>query len=129
MPRQSPRPLRGARPSEGGRDVPIWVPARARALVYAAGRGSCRFLKGRVEALVPTLVAAYGCNGTVEWVEEEHPSYPPLVNDAHAVAFTRGIAEDMFGADKVRAHAKPSTPPPPLSAGNKEEEGAAVLCC
>jgi hypothetical protein len=60
-----------------------------------------RYMKGRIESMVPTLAAAYGCNATVDWRLEEQPYYPPTVNDEKSVAFTREIAEQLLGADKA----------------------------
>jgi len=51
--------------------------------------------------MVPAVVGAYRCNGTVDWLEEEHPYYPPTVNDAGAAEFAKGVAGKLLGAKNV----------------------------
>jgi IAA-amino acid hydrolase len=45
--------------------------------------------------------AGFGCNGTVDWRLDEQPYYPPVVNDDGAADFAWGVAERLFGPDKV----------------------------
>lgn len=59
------------------------------------------YLKGRVEAMVASHVAGFGCNGTVDWRLDVQPYYPPLVNDDGAADFTWGVATRLLGKDNV----------------------------
>lgn len=60
------------------------------------------FIKGRIEQMVPAVVGAYQCNGTVDWLEDEHPYYPPTVNDAGATEFAKGVVGKLLGKSNVR---------------------------
>jgi len=60
------------------------------------------FMQRRIEEVAAGAVAAYGCNGTVDWQLDHHPYYPPTVNDADAADLARRVAGDVFGADNVR---------------------------
>jgi hypothetical protein len=51
--------------------------------------------------MVPAVVGAYQCNGTVDWLEEEHPYYPPTVNDPGAAEFAKGVVGRLLGASNV----------------------------
>eukprot|EP00878_Enallax_costatus_P041075 GHUV01047536.1.p1 GENE.GHUV01047536.1~~GHUV01047536.1.p1 ORF type:complete len:305 (+),score=61.41 GHUV01047536.1:82-996(+) len=59
------------------------------------------YLKERIEEVVPGVVSAYRCNGTVDWQLDKHPYYPPTVNDAGAAAFAQGVASQVLGAENV----------------------------
>jgi hypothetical protein len=37
--------------------------------------------------------AVFGCNSSVDFLEEAHPGYPPTVNDPKAAAYARSILE------------------------------------
>lgn len=41
--------------------------------------------------------ALHGCEGYITIVK----GYPPLINDKHAVDFARGVADDVFGVERV----------------------------
>lgn len=66
------------------------------------------FLKQRIEEVVPSVVAAYRCNGTVDWQLEKHPYYPPTVNDAGAAAFAHNITSQLLGSANVSTSATAS---------------------
>lgn len=51
--------------------------------------------------MVPAVVGAYQCNGTVDWLEEEHPYYPPTVNDPGAAEFAKGVVGQLLGRSNV----------------------------
>jgi IAA-amino acid hydrolase len=51
--------------------------------------------------MVPAVVGAYQCNGTVDWLEEEHPYYPPTVNDPGAAEFAKGVVGKLLGKGNV----------------------------
>jgi hypothetical protein len=51
--------------------------------------------------MVPAVVGAYQCNGTVDWLEEEHPYYPPTVNDPAAAEFAKGVVGKLLGKSNV----------------------------
>jgi IAA-amino acid hydrolase len=60
------------------------------------------YLKGRIEEMVASVAAGYRCNGTVDWHLEDHPYYPPTVNNPGAAAFVQEVASELLGSDKVR---------------------------
>lgn len=72
--------------------------------------------------MVPAVVAAYRCNGTVDWLEEEHPYYPPTVNDAGAAEFAKGVAGKLLGAKNV----SPAAQIPMLDASGRSHAGHAM---
>lgn len=51
--------------------------------------------------MVPAVVGAYQCNGTVDWLEEEHPYYPPTVNDPGAAEFAKAVIGQLLGTSNV----------------------------
>jgi IAA-amino acid hydrolase len=54
--------------------------------------------------MVPAVVGAYQCNGTVDWLEEEHPYYPPTVNDPAAAEFAKSVVGKLLGKSNVSVH-------------------------
>eukprot|EP00879_Flechtneria_rotunda_P009680 GHRR01010129.1.p2 GENE.GHRR01010129.1~~GHRR01010129.1.p2 ORF type:complete len:211 (+),score=62.92 GHRR01010129.1:2489-3121(+) len=59
------------------------------------------YMKQRIDEAVPAVVAAFKCNGTVNWGLDHHPYYPPLVNDPGAAAFARTVASGVLGGTNV----------------------------
>lgn len=55
--------------------------------------------------MVPAVVAAYRCNGTVDWQEAHHPYYPPTVNDPAAAEFAKSVAGKLLGSANVSCEA------------------------
>lgn len=51
--------------------------------------------------MVPAIVGGYQCNGTVDWLEEEHPYYPPTVNDPGAAEFAKSVVGQLLGKSNV----------------------------
>jgi IAA-amino acid hydrolase len=66
--------------------------------VRARSEEAMAALRARVEEVVINTAAAHGCVGSVDWMEEDHPYYPPVVNDAAAVEFLTGVARAALGA-------------------------------
>jgi len=58
-------------------------------------------LQQRIEEVVSSVAAAYRCNGTVDWLLDEHPYYPPTVNDPAAAAFAQQVAAELLGSANV----------------------------
>ncbi|GAQ79540.1 peptidase M20/M25/M40 family protein [Klebsormidium nitens] len=59
-----------------------------------------------IEHTITQQAAVHGCNSSVDFLEDRHPSYPPTVNDAAATAYARSILEQVVGAE----NALPGTP-------------------
>lgn len=59
------------------------------------------YMKQRIEEMVPGVVAAYRCNGTVDWQLDKHPYYPPTVNDPDAAEFVQRVGSALLGAENV----------------------------
>jgi IAA-amino acid hydrolase len=59
------------------------------------------YIKHRIEEVVPAVVSAYRCNGSVDWLLEEHPYYPPTVNDPAAAAFVQTTVGRLLGEKNV----------------------------
>lgn len=59
------------------------------------------YIKHRIEEVVPAVVSAYRCNGSVDWLLEEHPYYPPTVNDPAAAAFVQTTVGRLLGENNV----------------------------
>ena len=49
-------------------------------------------LQIRVAEMATAVASGYGCNTTVSWRLDEQPLYPPTVNDAATVLFTKEVA-------------------------------------
>ena len=49
-------------------------------------------LQSRVEGMSASVASGFGCNVTVSWRLDEQPLYPPTVNDAASVQFTKEVA-------------------------------------
>ncbi len=67
--------------------------------VRARSEAAMAALRSRVEEVVINTAAAHGCVGSVDWMEADHPYYPPVVNDAAAVEFLTGVARDALGPE------------------------------
>jgi hypothetical protein len=59
-----------------------------------------------MQQMVPAVVGAYQCNGTVDWLEEEHPYYPPTVNDPGAAEFAKGVVGQLLGTSNVSGYSQ-----------------------
>lgn len=57
-------------------------------------------LRERIESVMQSTAAAYQCTAEVDFLESEHPVYPPTVNDGATYQFARGVAAGVLGADK-----------------------------
>lgn len=65
-------------------------------------------LKERLESLVQSQVKSFGCLAEVDWMQESHPYYPPLVNDAGMADFVADTAESLFGAKNIIRDVEPT---------------------
>lgn len=63
-----------------------------------------KLVRQRVEDIVINQAKAMGCDGTVDWMEDDHPYYPPVVNDKEASDFVSVVAAKAFGDNMVDAH-------------------------
>ena len=59
------------------------------------------YLKTRIEEIVDSQAKAMGCEGSVDWMLDKHPYYPPVVNDKDAASFVSSVASNVFGKDMV----------------------------
>jgi len=59
------------------------------------------YLQRRINEMAPALVVAYNCQADVDWRLDEQPLYPPTINDAETVQFTKGVAAGLFGGASV----------------------------
>jgi IAA-amino acid hydrolase len=71
--------------------------------IRAATDADMARLRARLEAVVAGQAAALGCTAEVDWMQEAHPYYPPLVNDPDAAAFLAGVGASLLGAAAVDA--------------------------
>jgi IAA-amino acid hydrolase len=60
-----------------------------------------QLIRHRVQEVVDNQAKAMGCTGSVDWMEEKHPYYPPVVNDDRASDFVTSVASSIFGKDMV----------------------------
>ena len=54
-------------------------------------------LRKRLEQVVIAQAGSFGCNASIDWMEDVHPYYPPLINDAQSASFASQIAAEMLG--------------------------------
>lgn len=76
--------------------------------VRATSETDMKFLQSRIEEIVESQAKSLGCKGTVDWMLEKHPYYPPVVNDENAASFVTRIASESFGLDNVLADVEPT---------------------
>lgn len=53
-------------------------------------------LKKRIEEVSSSIAQAHGCTASVDWHEEDHPYYPPTVNDGRAAGLVARVAEALM---------------------------------
>lgn len=58
-------------------------------------------LRARVEATITAQAASLGCTAQLNWMEEEHPYYPPTVNNAQAHDFAADVVKRLLGEGSV----------------------------
>lgn len=56
---------------------------------------------------IAQVAAAHGCTGEVDWMEDTHPYYPPLINSDNAHAFATKVAEKLLGKENVETDMEP----------------------
>lgn len=72
--------------------------------VRATSEDGMKLVRQRVEEIIDNQAKAMGCVGTVDWMEEDHPYYPPVVNDKQASDFMSAVATEAFGESMVDGH-------------------------
>lgn len=65
-------------------------------------------LRLRVEALVAAQAQGLRCSAEVDWMEETHPYYPPLVNDDKTTEFLAETAAELLGQGAVVRDIEPT---------------------
>lgn len=65
-------------------------------------------LRKELERTVAAQAASFGCASIVDWMEEDKPYYPPVVNDPEAAAFFSDVATEILGADGVVRDVEPT---------------------
>lgn len=65
-------------------------------------------LKRRVVEVITATALAHGCTSDVNWMEEVHPYYPPLVNDPWAANFMSEVAGELLGKHAVVPDVEPT---------------------
>ena len=69
--------------------------------VRATTDAGMELVRRRVEEIVENQAKAMGCAGSVDWMEDKHPYYPPVVNDEAAARFVASVASSVYGSDRV----------------------------
>ena len=49
-------------------------------------------IKSRIVQLVEGQAASFGCSATVDFLEDKHPYYPPVINDPNMFKFAMDVA-------------------------------------
>lgn len=66
-------------------------------------------LRKRFEELVRYQAMSYGCTAEVDWMENSHPYYPPVVNNVAVTDFVSDVAASLLGGeDKVVRDVEPT---------------------
>ncbi|XP_058743579.1 IAA-amino acid hydrolase ILR1-like 4 [Vicia villosa] len=65
-------------------------------------------LRQRIEQIIVGQAAVHRCNATVDFLDEEKPSYPPTVNDSTLHEHFVNVAVNMLGIDKVDSAMTPA---------------------
>jgi metal-dependent amidase/aminoacylase/carboxypeptidase family protein len=58
-------------------------------------------LRQRLQQVVTSQAASFGCTAEVDWMLDRHPYYPPVVNHPDAAAFLSDVAGQLLGTDAV----------------------------
>jgi IAA-amino acid hydrolase len=69
--------------------------------IRATTEEDMEYLRSRVLEVVQHQAKALGCVGSVDWMEETHPYYPPVVNDKETSEFAASVASSVFGGNMV----------------------------
>jgi IAA-amino acid hydrolase len=70
--------------------------ARIGGTLRALTHGDMQRLKKRIEEVSSSIAQAHGCTASVDWHEEDHPYYPPTVNDGRAAGLVARVAEALM---------------------------------
>ncbi len=79
-----------------------------------------KFLRTRIEELVPLVAQTFGAKATVSY----HLGYPPTVNTAKELAFAAEVAREVFGAENVDDNTEPTMGAEDFSYMLQEKPGA-----
>ncbi|KAJ1420265.1 Peptidase M20 [Sesbania bispinosa] len=67
----------------------------------AFARESFNNVKQRIEEVIIKQAGVHRCNATVDFFDEEHPSYPPTINDGDLHELFVDVAVDVLGTKNV----------------------------
>jgi IAA-amino acid hydrolase len=70
--------------------------AKVGGTLRALTHGDMARLRRRIEEVAQGIAAAHGCTAEVDWHEEDHPYYPPTVNDGRAAGLVAEVAERLM---------------------------------
>lgn len=56
---------------------------------------SMEVIKSRIAQLVEAQAASFGCSATVDFLEDKHPYYPPVINDPNMFEFAMDVARTV----------------------------------
>lgn len=76
--------------------------------VRATSDESMKMMQERIETIVKSQAEALGCKGSVDWMLDKHPYYPPVVNNNEAASFAAQVASGAFGVDNVIRDVEPT---------------------
>lgn len=65
-------------------------------------------LRERLEEVVTSQALSFGCTASVDWMEDVHPYYPPLVNDPDTAVLAAKVASELLGAHASIADVEPT---------------------
>ncbi|XP_058743580.1 IAA-amino acid hydrolase ILR1-like 4 [Vicia villosa] len=74
----------------------------------AFSKQSFSHLRRRIEEIIVGQAAVHRCKATVDFLDEEKPSYPPTVNDSNLHEHFVNVAVNMLGTNKVNSTVTPS---------------------
>ncbi|CAL5195579.1 unnamed protein product [Lathyrus oleraceus] len=74
----------------------------------AFSKQSFNHLRQRIEQIIVGQAAVHRCNATIDFLEEEEPSYPPTVNDSNLHEHFVNVAVNMLGINQVNSVMKPA---------------------
>ena len=84
-------------------------------------------LFARAEAVVRHVAGAHGCDAIADFMQDEHPVTPPVVNTPAAFERARTIGDALVGAVHVHADVEPSMAAEDFSYYTQKMEGAFVF--
>ncbi|CAG9464344.1 unnamed protein product [Pedinophyceae sp. YPF-701] len=73
-----------------------------RGTIRALEDKTMKYISKRFQEVVQGIAKGHDCEAVVDWREDEHPYYPPTVNDAAKAKFALNVAAGLVGEDNVR---------------------------